>query len=167
MDVLGDGAEPALSGADATSRFAGRYALGRALKCSNGVDTFLAVDTFTGTDVVLKSIDPLLIHAAARLRFEHETHVLRQLTGPGLTGLHDAGLAEDRLYLVQPLVPGALPPSAMAQLAESMAGPLPDKAISTVVRLADGSPFMGAAVLRGLVECGALVGSAQGWLIDD
>jgi diguanylate cyclase (GGDEF)-like protein/PAS domain S-box-containing protein len=97
----------ALSGADAPSRFAGRYELGRALKRSNGVDTFLAVDTFTGTDVVLKSIDPLPIHAAARLRFEHETHVLRRLTGPGLTGLHDAGLAEDRLYLVQPLVPGA------------------------------------------------------------
>ena len=89
-----------------TARFAGRYVLGDALKRGNGVDTLRAVDTMTDLDVVLKSIDPSVIHAAARLRFEHETQVLRRLTGPGLTGLYDAGVAEDRLFLVQPFVPG-------------------------------------------------------------
>ncbi|MGB8650345.1 MAG: AAA family ATPase, partial [Mycobacteriales bacterium] len=88
------------------SRFAGRYLLGQPLKRGNGVDTYLAVDTLTATDVVLKTIDPQVIHAAARLRFEHETHVLRQLTGSGLPGLHDAGTDDDRLFLVQPFVPG-------------------------------------------------------------
>lgn len=62
---------------------------------------------------------------------------------------------------------GPLAPAAMAQLAESMAGPLPERAVTTVVRLADGSPFMGAAVLRGLVEYGALVAEPQGWEVDD
>jgi diguanylate cyclase (GGDEF)-like protein/PAS domain S-box-containing protein len=86
--------------------FAGRYVIGKDLKRGNGVDTFLAADVLTGTSVVVKSIDPKVIHDAARLRFEHETQVLRRLSGPGLTGLHDAGTADDRLYLVQPLVPG-------------------------------------------------------------
>ena len=39
-------------------------------------------------------------------------------------------------------------------LCESMAGPLPPEAVSSVVRLADGSPFMASAVLRGMVETG-------------
>ncbi len=55
----------------------------------------------------------------------------------------------------------------MTLLAESMAGPLPEKAVATVTRLADGSPFMGAAVLRGLVECGALTAGGGGWVVDD
>ncbi|MEO6471004.1 MAG: AAA family ATPase, partial [Aeromicrobium sp.] len=66
-----------------------------------------------------------------------------------------------------PVKLGPLSSQAMAQLAESMAGPLPEQAVATVVRLADGSPFMGAAVLRGLVECGALTGSGKGWSVDE
>ncbi len=52
------------------------------------------------------------------------------------------------------------------RLATSMAGPLPDAAMQTVVRLAGGSPFMASAVLRGLVESGALMGSDGGWTVD-
>ncbi|PZS35536.1 MAG: protein kinase [Pseudonocardiales bacterium] len=85
---------------------AGRYELISTLKSGNGVDTYLAVDVWTGRDVVVKSIDPAIVHAAARLRFEHETQVLRGLTGTGLPGLYDGGVADDRLFLVQPLVPG-------------------------------------------------------------
>lgn len=119
------------TGIDATGdrppgRFAGRYELGRALKRGNGVDTFLAVDTLSDTKVVLKSIAPQLIHGAARLRFEHETHVLRQLVGKGLTGLHDAGVTDDHWYLVQPFVPG----STLEHLLTS--GPL---AISAALRI--------------------------------
>jgi two-component system sensor kinase len=49
------------------------------------------------------------------------------------------------------------------RLAESMAGPLPDEAIAVVERLSEGSPFMAAAVLQGLVESGALVAESSGW----
>ena len=41
------------------------------------------------------------------------------------------------------------------KLVESMAGPLPDEAVNVIERLAEGSPFMAAAALRGLVESGA------------
>ena len=51
-------------------------------------------------------------------------------------------------------------------LCESMAGPLPPEAIDAVVRLADGSPFMASAVLRGMVETGALRDGPEGWHID-
>jgi two-component system sensor kinase len=51
-------------------------------------------------------------------------------------------------------------------LCESMAGPLPDEAVTSVVRLADGSPFMASAVLRGMVETGALRAGREGWEID-
>lgn len=49
------------------------------------------------------------------------------------------------------------------RLIESMAGPLPDEVVELVTRLSDGSPFMASAVLRGLVESGALVSEAEGW----
>ena len=47
-----------------------------------------------------------------------------------------------------------------------MAGPVPRMVIDIVVRLAEGSPFMGAAVLRGLSESQAIVGSDRGWQVD-
>ncbi len=52
------------------------------------------------------------------------------------------------------------------QLAESMAGSLPTEAIEVVTRLASGSPFMASAVLRGLVESGALVADDGTWQVD-
>jgi diguanylate cyclase (GGDEF)-like protein/PAS domain S-box-containing protein len=55
---------------------------------------------------------------------------------------------------------------SIEQLSESMAGPLPPEAVEAVVRLADGSPFMASAVLRGMVETGALRHVPEGWEID-
>jgi diguanylate cyclase (GGDEF)-like protein/PAS domain S-box-containing protein len=57
-------------------------------------------------------------------------------------------------------------PADIEALCWSMAGKLPEEALATVVRLADGSPFMGAAVLRGMVETGALRDTAEGWELD-
>ena len=57
-------------------------------------------------------------------------------------------------------------PHEIRQLVESMAGPLPEEVVSAVTRLADGSPFMASAVLRGLVESGALVCEAGSWRVD-
>ena len=54
-------------------------------------------------------------------------------------------------------------PEDVRKLVESMAGPLPDDAVEVITRLAEGSPFMATAVLRGLVESGALVPGPQGW----
>ena len=52
------------------------------------------------------------------------------------------------------------------RLAESMAGPLPSEALEVVERLSGGSPFLASAVLRGMVESGALVADATGWRIE-
>ncbi|MHB2019485.1 MAG: serine/threonine-protein kinase, partial [Candidatus Xenobia bacterium] len=54
----------------------------------------------------------------------------------------------------------------MRRLVESMAGPVPDEVIDAVARLAEGSPFMATAALRGLVENGALYASPGGWSVD-
>lgn len=52
------------------------------------------------------------------------------------------------------------------QIVESMAGPLPADALEVILRLAEGCPFMASAVLRGLLECGALLGEDNGWRVD-
>ncbi|HEY4312328.1 MAG TPA: response regulator [Pirellulales bacterium] len=57
-------------------------------------------------------------------------------------------------------------PPEIRQLVESMAGPLPEEVVQAITRLADGSPFMASAVLRGLVESGALVREATEWRVD-
>jgi len=62
-----------------------------------------------------------------------------------------------------------LPPltaSEVRQLVESMAGPLPDAVVEMIERLAEGSPFMASAVLRGVVESGALFPQEDGWGIE-
>src|SRR3954454_3404953 len=51
-------------------------------------------------------------------------------------------------------------------LVESMAGRVPDAALGMVLRLSAGSPFMASAVLRGLVESGALFHDGQQWRTD-
>ncbi|MGI9193320.1 MAG: ATP-binding protein [Actinomycetota bacterium] len=64
----------------------------------------------------------------------------------------------------------ALAPLKFAEIgdmARSMAGPLPQKAIDTVNQLSEGIPFMAAAVVHGLVECGAVVESDSGWQVDE
>ncbi len=61
---------------------------------------------------------------------------------------------------------GAFSPAEIRQLAESMAGPLPDEAIDVVRELSGGSPFMASAVLCGLVESHALVAERRGWRVE-
>ena len=52
------------------------------------------------------------------------------------------------------------------RLAESMAGPLPEEAQAVVERFSGGNPFMASAVLRGLVESGALTAWPSGWVVE-
>jgi len=56
--------------------------------------------------------------------------------------------------------------TGIGQLLESMAGSLPALAVEVVTRLADGSPFMAGAILRGLVESRALIPEASGWRVE-
>jgi signal transduction histidine kinase/CheY-like chemotaxis protein/tetratricopeptide (TPR) repeat protein len=56
---------------------------------------------------------------------------------------------------------------AIKQLLESMAGPLPNKITDLVAHLSDGNPFMATAVLRGMVESGAINFHDLGWEVDD
>jgi signal transduction histidine kinase len=62
-----------------------------------------------------------------------------------------------RLEGAASLVLAPLSAPDIRRLAESMAGGLPEEALRVVEDLSGGSPFMASAVLRGLVECGALV----------
>ncbi len=64
----------------------------------------------------------------------------------------------------------ALPPFTAAdvdRMAESSAGPLPDRALEVVRTLSEGNPFMVSAVLRGLIEAGAIRRSAGRWHVRD
>ncbi|HVT56992.1 MAG TPA: ATP-binding protein [Thermoanaerobaculia bacterium] len=76
---------------------------------------------------------------------------------------------EHSLRRLQPLAHLALPPLSrheLLNLVVSMAGLVPDEAFEAVARLSGGSPFMASAVLRGLVESGALVWEPSGWRVE-
>ncbi len=62
---------------------------------------------------------------------------------------------------------GPISDEAVRQLAESMAGPLPMTAIEIVQQYAEGSPFMAAAVLRGMVESDVLTVQGKHWQVQD
>jgi diguanylate cyclase (GGDEF)-like protein/PAS domain S-box-containing protein len=61
---------------------------------------------------------------------------------------------------------GPLSSTEIRLLGESMAGPIPDDAAAIMTRLSEGSPFMAAAVLRGLVESAALRPVGASWEVD-
>ncbi|MBL9123952.1 MAG: AAA family ATPase, partial [Planctomycetaceae bacterium] len=95
---------------------------------------------------------------------KHDRHVLivaayrAEEVGPD----HLLRRADPRVHLRLP----PLEPDEVRQLVESMAGPLPGLVVRTIERLAEGSPFMAAAVLRGLVESGALFAQPDGWGVE-
>ncbi len=77
-------------------------------------------------------------------------------------GDHPLRTMPTALHVVLP----AFRPEDVRRLAESMAGPLPDEALAVVENFCEGSPFMAAAVLQGLVESGALVAEPTGWRVE-
>jgi len=92
-----------------------------------------------------------LTHAVVVAAFRSEEvpagHPLRQLDVTGHLALAPLGGHEIR------------------DLVESMAGRVPPEAVELVVRLSEGSPFMAAELLRGLVETGALIAADGGWRV--
>jgi len=76
---------------------------------------------------------------------------------------------DSALRMHEPLATLVLQPFGAADieaLCASMAGALPPTALSTIARLADGSPFMASAILRGMVESGALRETEEGWTVE-
>lgn len=72
-----------------------------------------------------------------------------------------------RLRDVPSVVLSPMSAEAIHAIATSMAGELPEEAVHVLVELAEGSPFMATAVLRGMVESGALVfGEDATWRAD-
>jgi len=65
---------------------------------------------------------------------------------------HPLHMLEPQAHLKLP----AFEASNVRKLVESMAGPIPNEAAAEIEQLAEGSPFMAAAALRGFVESGAL-----------
>ena len=68
-----------------------------------------------------------------------------------------------RLHPSAHVVLGGFAGEELRRILVSMAGPLPDEAVEVVEQLSEGNPFMATAVLRGLVETGALVEQPSGW----
>ena len=62
---------------------------------------------------------------------------------------------------------GPLSDVELTTLIDSMAVALPNRAVETVVRLASGSPFMAEAILRKMVETGALIFQHSQWTVDE
>ncbi|QEF96061.1 Sensory/regulatory protein RpfC [Stieleria maiorica] len=61
---------------------------------------------------------------------------------------------------------GPLDVDSIRRLSESMAGALPAEAIQVIQDFAEGSPFMAAAILRGMVESDVLVSNKDHWVLD-
>lgn len=57
----------------------------------------------------------------------------------------------------------AFAPTEGRNLVASMAGAISDDGVDAVLALAEGNPFMITAVLRGMVEAGAIVSGSGGW----
>ena len=63
------------------------------------------------------------------------------------------------------LVLPALAGRDLHRILVSMAGPIPEEAVTVVEKLSEGNPFMATAVMRGLVETGALTEEPVGWTV--
>jgi len=84
-----------------------RFDLGRLLKQGNGVATYLGHDRRSGQPVIVKTVSTTEDATAARLRLEHEAHVLERLSSSaGFRPLLASGRDDGCFYLVQPLVAG-------------------------------------------------------------
>ncbi len=92
---------------------------------------------------------------------KHTVLILSLRPNEGVASVVLENMAITTEVLLQPLVPNEI-----RALVESMAGVLPEIAIQTVIRLSAGSPFMASAILRGMVESGALIPVENQWQIE-
>src|SRR5712691_162805 len=71
--------------------FGGRYQFLHALKKGDDTETMLASDLTHGTNVVIKTAAAAAFSATARMRLEHEAHVLSQIKNGLFSPLLDHG----------------------------------------------------------------------------
>jgi serine/threonine protein kinase len=83
-----------------------RYQVLRTLKSGIDTETLLATDLTNRTTVVIKTAEAASFSATARMRLEHETHVLTQIKNGQFTLLLDYGATDDQVYLVMPFIQG-------------------------------------------------------------
>ncbi|MCZ7526766.1 MAG: protein kinase [Acidimicrobiia bacterium] len=83
-----------------------RYQCLELLRAHRGMVTSLGQDLRDGAEVVLKVVHPSLVSSGARQRLEREAAVLRELGAPWLAPILDVGSDADRLWIVQPWIPG-------------------------------------------------------------
>ena len=84
----------------------GRYEVLRILKSGLDTETLLASDLTNRSTVVIKTAAADSFSATARMRLEHEAHVLAQIKDEQFTPLLEYGATDDQLFLVMPFVPG-------------------------------------------------------------
>src|SRR5262245_45172786 len=94
------------NGSLASQVFAGRYRIVRALKKGPDSETLLAEDVARGTAVVIKTATAATLSATARMRLEHEAHVLSHLSSAPFPPLLESGFAGELVYLLMPFSPG-------------------------------------------------------------
>lgn len=109
-------------------------------------------------------MDDQSIRILRRVARSHSAHQLLLLsTRPNegqATRVQEAVQLNDHVRL------GPLDDESVRRLCESMAGALPDEAVSVIQNYAEGSPFMAAAVLRGMVESSVLMSGKECWVLD-
>ncbi len=106
-----------------------------------------------------RSLDILQLVQSSRLN--HTALVLSMRPNEGVSSAVFERVAVKTRIALQPL-----DSKEIRALVESMAGILPEIAIETIIKLSAGSPFMASAILRGMVESGALVTHHNGWKIE-
>ncbi|MCW2506645.1 MAG: putative serine/threonine protein kinase [Actinomycetia bacterium] len=83
----------------------GRYVLSARLGGGGTADVFRAVDTLLDRPVAIKIFRPGS-GLTDEQRFEREARLIAPLDHPGLVTIHDAGVEDDRAYLVLQLIEG-------------------------------------------------------------
>lgn len=102
-----------------------------------------------------------ILQRVARADASYQMLVLSSRVNEGQSSrVRDAAKLDSHLTL------GPLDAESIRRLSESMAGALPDEAVQVVQEYAEGSPFMAAAVLRGMVESAVLVSDRDKWVLD-
>lgn len=136
------------------------------------VAAFAALMTQLGTDEIpvmiwldncqwLDDQSVRVLQHVARSSTSHQMLLLSTRTDEGQAArVREVSRPDSHLAL------GPLDPDSVQRLCESMAGALPEEAVEVIKSYAEGSPFMAAAVLRGMVESSVLVSDGERWLLD-
>ncbi|MHB1033312.1 MAG: response regulator [Pirellulales bacterium] len=83
-----------------------RYEITGIPRTAHAAEYLWARDIITGNSVVVRWLATSDLSPSMRLRLEHDAEVLSKLHKPWFSGVLEIGQVEDRVYVVQPHVPG-------------------------------------------------------------